>query len=44
MYKSPEITVEELEKKDVLLASTETDENSPDNGQMSLLDFASWWD
>lgn len=42
-YLSPSIKVEELNKADVLCASTETDFNSPDNGQMSLLDFASWW-
>lgn len=42
-YTTPIIEVEELAKVDVLCASTETSENSPDNGQMSLLDFASWW-
>ena len=44
MYNSPEITVEELTKVDVLCASAENDENSPDNGQKSLLDLGSWWD
>ena len=44
MYKSPEITVEELAKADILCASVENSFNSPDNGRKSLMDFGSYWD